>query len=114
MQDEDVYFESAMMKDFVSIDIESRLSNDDVYLILSSGLSEFSWRRGDSDMQGPYVSGRDANSVTIQCWTGENPMQMSVSFRGVKDVSQSEQEQLIKKLLNDLVPQIGKTKKNDN
>lgn len=101
------------MKDFLSIDIDSTLLNGDVFVILSDGLPEFSWRQGDSDAQGAYVSGRNPEGVQIQCWTGEAPMQMSVSFRGAKDVPEEARAHLVNRLLADLLPRIGRLKEID-
>jgi hypothetical protein len=99
------------MKDFFSVDIESTLSNDDVFEILSGGLPSFLWRRGNSDAQGTYVSGMDSNGVKIQCWTGERPMAVSVSFRGAKGMEEESKEHLANKLLSDLLPSIGDIKR---
>jgi len=101
------------MKDFVSVDIDSTLSNDDVFEILSGGLPTFSWRRGDSDVQGLYVSGLDADGVKIQCWTGERPMAMSVSFRSAKGAKDEAKKRLMDQLLNEFLPRIGGVRRID-
>jgi hypothetical protein len=103
--------EGALVKDFLSIDIDSTLSNDDIFEILSNGLPGFLWRRGDSDAQGTYVSGLDANGVKIQCWSGEKPMKVSVSFRSAKGMEEESKESLAKVLLDDLLPSIGGIKR---
>ncbi|MGO4502934.1 MULTISPECIES: hypothetical protein [unclassified Dyella] len=95
------------MNDFISIDIESGLSDGDVFAIFSEALPGFTWRRGDSDAQGPYVSGIDSQGVKIQCWTGESPMAMSVSFRAAK-VDDEARELLANTVLEELVPRIGR------
>lgn len=95
------------MNDFISIDIESRLSDGDVFAIFSESLPSFTWRRGDSDAQGPYVSGVDSHGVKIQCWTGESPMAMSVSFRAAK-VGDEARELLANAILQEVVPRIGR------
>jgi len=101
------------MKDFLSIDIDSTLVNGAVFAILSDGLPEFSWRQGDSDAQGTYVSGRNPDGVNIQCWTGEQPMLMSVSFRSAKDFPEEARDHLLSRLLTELIPCIGRVGKFD-
>lgn len=94
------------MKDFVRIDIISTLENAKVFDALSLEFSKFSWRRGDSDAQGEYVSGRNQNKVHIQCWSSENPMILSISFRG-SEMDMQEREEILKKIIDNVVPRIG-------
>ncbi|PMQ07553.1 hypothetical protein DyAD56_02175 [Dyella sp. AD56] len=98
------------MKDFISIDVESVLTDSDVLSIVSVALPEFSWRRGDSDAQGTYVSGTDVHGVKIQCWTGETPMAMSVSFRAARTIGEEAKELLANTILREVVPLIGRLK----
>jgi hypothetical protein len=46
-------------------------------------LPEFQWRGGDSDMQGPYQSGRSAEGASLKIWFGERPFSVSLSFAGI-------------------------------
>jgi len=98
------------MKDFISIDVESERTDGDVFSIVSEALPGFSWRRGDSDAQGTYVSGMDVQGVRIQCWTGQNPMAMSVSFRSAKAISEETKRLLADAILREVVPRIGRVK----
>lgn len=101
------------MKDFLSIDIDSMLSNSEVYDVLSAGLPDFSWRSGDSDAQGTYVSGMDLKGVRIQCWTGEKPMALSVSFRSAENIDEHSKERLVGVLMSDLLPLVGHVTRSD-
>ncbi|MBB6249199.1 hypothetical protein [Rhodanobacter sp. A1T4] len=69
------------MKDFVRIDVVSELGQDAIFQILKEALPSFQWRQGDSDAQGPYVSGMHKDGVKIQAWLGEQPVAVSASFR---------------------------------
>jgi len=51
------------MKDFISVDVESALSNDDVFSIFSGDAPNFRGRREDSDVRGTYASGLAACGV---------------------------------------------------
>jgi len=95
------------MRDFISIDVESVLTDSDVFSIVSEALPGFAWRRGDSDAQGTYVSGTDVHGVRTQCWTGENPMAMSVSFRAARTIGEEAKERLANTILREVVPRMG-------
>jgi hypothetical protein len=95
------------MKDFLSIDIESTLSNDEVFGILSSNLPNIAWKRGDSDSQGTYVSGRQIDGVVIQCWTGEKPVAMTISFRNAAGLNEKTKDDIANVMLTDIAPRIG-------
>jgi len=68
------------MKDFITYNIESILNQSEIYNTANKTLSDFTWRGGDSDSQGKYVSGRNPNDVHIKIWLGEDPVEMSVSY----------------------------------
>ena len=70
------------MKDFVTYDIHSDLSENQVFEHAVRALPKFKWRRGDSDAQGPYISGMNDEFIQIKLWLGEDPIEMSVSFDG--------------------------------
>jgi hypothetical protein len=69
------------MKDFVTYDIRCNLSKAQVYEKAVGALSEFAWRQGDSDAQGPYISGSNDQRIQVKLWLGEDPLALSVSFR---------------------------------
>lgn len=104
------------MKDFVRIDIDSNVNDDFAYKCVRRALPEFSWRRGDSDQQGPYLSGGNADHVDIQIWLGEKPFAMSVLFQDVwPNVPKREEkkEALIADILKNLIPTLGNIVKMD-
>lgn len=93
------------MAEFVSIDISSVVASDEVRDLIARELSEFSWRRGDSDEQGKYLSG-SSSGVQIRCWVDEKPMAMSISFRN-SSLNAEERERLIASILTHVIPQFG-------
>lgn len=94
------------MKDYVNIDINSELDNIQVHSVLSRTLPDFTWRMGDSDMQGGYVSGRSEAGVYIQCWTGESPFALTLSFSGAT-LDETAQNELLNRIDKEVVPCIG-------
>lgn len=71
------------MKDYICIDVQPDTSAVNIYEHVTHTLPEFQWRRGNSDMQGPYISGVNADKVHIKLWLGETPVAMSISFASV-------------------------------
>ena len=94
------------MTNFMCADISSLLDKTDIFNILSSDLADFKCRMGESDAQGGYVSGTNKNRVRIQCWTGENPMQLTVSFSST-NLNSNEREEILGKIARDIIPRIG-------
>ena len=70
------------MKDFVRIRLNTDLNSQQAADRLAVALPAFAWRLGDSDAQGPYVSGTDAAGVQVMMWLGEQPADLTVSFAG--------------------------------
>lgn len=99
------------MKDFITYDIESELKQDEVYQKINNKLPDFRWRKGDSDSQGEYISGRDQDGVTIKVWLETNTFsEMSVCFTGVwenHNDRNTKKEQLIERIEKELIPLIG-------
>src|SRR5947207_247010 len=71
------------MNEFFRYDIRSGLTETEVWTLASRVLPMFRWRRGDSEVQGPYVKGENSDSIMIDLWLGENPIAMTISFRNV-------------------------------
>lgn len=94
------------MKDFVIMDIVSTLKKIDVFEILTQDLVEFNWAMGESDAQGGYISGRNAQGVTIKFWIDEHPMHLSVSFRS-SDLDLKSREEVLEKISRNIIPRIG-------
>lgn len=86
--------------------IESSLSHIEVQEICRACFPEFTWKIGFSEYQGDYVSGRQNTVGGIQCWSGENPMEFSISL--LPDVSEVECARLIYIALEIMAPRIGK------
>lgn len=104
------------MKDYICIDIESNLTSPTVLELAMSTFPDFKWHSGDSDSQGPYVFGTSEEDVQIQIWLGEQPVEMSVSFRNVSsDVFQREERKgiLIEMIRKNLIPSLGEIVKFD-
>ena len=68
------------MSDFFSLRIRGRHGRYSV-APFEAHLPAFRWRQGDSDAQGPYVSGSRPDGVHIKFWWGEQPHDLTVSFR---------------------------------
>lgn len=94
------------MKDFISFRIRSKLSATAVRGHLSDELPGFKWRQGDSDMQGPYISGTNNDGVRLMMWQGEQPNDLTVSFAGATS-SAEENSALIDRLRDRLAPSLG-------
>ena|SRR6218665_702250 len=94
------------MKDYVRIDIQSDFDQARWRQLLEAALPDFAWRGGDSDAQGPYLSGYRPDGVDIQCWMGEAPAEMAVSFRGAK-LSLTAMSSLITLLEQSVLPKAG-------
>ena len=94
------------MKDFISLDVQSDLGKKQILEILSRELPEFTWRSGESDAQGGYITGRSSDSVQIQCWTSERPLSLSISFRSAKG-DQARRTDLAHRFVDHLAPLLG-------
>ena len=94
------------MKNFLCADINSSLNQVDIFKVFSQELTDFTWRMGDSDALGGYVSGRSQNGAVIKCWTSENPMQFSISFNSTK-LDLLEREEIWDKISRNTIPRIG-------
>ena len=93
------------MKNFLSIRLDTPLDEQAICDQLEAGFPDFAWRRGDSDAQGPYISGVDQAVVQIKCWMGERPVDVAASFRsawpdveGREDRKQQAAQQLLRLL----------------
>ena len=104
------------MKDFINYYIQCSLSKKQVFDTMVHTLPAFMWRQGDSDEQGPYISGADGNSIQIKLWLGEAQIGMSISFRrawmdvGDREKSKSELVEVIDK---SVIPLLGVVTKKD-
>ena len=79
-------------------------------------MPDFKWHRGDSDAQGPYISGMNSDDVQIKLWLGESPMSIVVSFDDVwRDESDREErkEIFIHSMDTTVVPMLGTVIKRD-
>lgn len=100
---------SVKMKNFINVDILSELEKIKVHSVLLEYMPDFSWRMGESDMQGGYVSGRNEAGVNIQCWTGENPFAFTISFSNTT-LTELEATELVNRITQKVLPHIGEVK----
>lgn len=100
------------MKNCINVDILSNLNKVEVHSILLVSMPDFSWRMGDSDMQGGYVSGRNEAGIYIQCWTDESPHSFTISFSSAS-LDEASKATLVNHILQDVLPTIGKVEKID-
>lgn len=104
------------MKDFVTYDVRCTLAKQQVLDIVIRKLPDFKWRQGESDAQGPYISGMNRDDVQIKLWLGESPVSISVSFDDVWDDEPDREERkgaLIQSIDNAVVPLLGTVMKID-
>ena len=104
------------MKDFVIYDVRCTLVKQQVLDIVIRNLPDFKWRQGDSDSQGPYISGMNRDDVQIKLWLGEAPVSMSVSFDDVwigEPDREEKKDALIQLLDKAVVPLLGVVTKKD-
>ena len=79
------------MKEVYSFDIASAMEERAAIETIKTLLPHYQWRTGDSDAQGPYVSGLAPDGTNVKIWVGERPFEMSVSFSLMpKDVENRE------------------------
>lgn len=76
------------MSDFIRLSVKTSLSQCEIFQILVESLPDMSWRMGDSDTQGLYVSGRGACYEQIQIWLDDSVADVSINLRGVICVDQ--------------------------
>jgi hypothetical protein len=94
------------MTDFIRVDIESHLSNEEIFSIFLTFLPNFKWKKGDSDSQGNYITGTDSGKVKIQCWTDEKPVAFSISFRSTT-MKKNDMDIFSKLIISKIIPKIG-------
>ncbi|MFN0063217.1 MAG: hypothetical protein ACKVPX_11980 [Myxococcaceae bacterium] len=105
------------MKDYLQIDVSSTLGEDEIFKAATQHLPAFSWRRGESDTQGPYASGTTADSVHLKMWFEEKSCLMSVSFRRAwpNDPDREEKKQeIMTTITKGFIPTIGYVSKIDS
>jgi len=94
------------MNDFVQINIASSLDEVDLARVFSGELSDFNWRLGDSDLQGKYISGTNSDGIQLKCWTSENPLELSISFR-MAALRLDEKEKILARIIAIISSHIG-------
>ncbi|KPA13232.1 hypothetical protein MHK_006538 [Candidatus Magnetomorum sp. HK-1] len=104
------------MKDFVTYDIFCDLNKEQIFAEVVGFLPNFKWRQGDSDSQGPYISGMDDDDIQIKLWLGEEPVEMTISFDDVwLDTSDRDKRKVhfIELIENVIIPPLGVISKFD-
>ena len=98
------------MKDFVSFDLVSDLDPPSIFERAKGALPDFNWRMGDSESQGPYITGTNSDLVQVKLWLGEKPIAGSVSFNGAMVNAQDRErrkEDLFKQIEGTFLSSIG-------
>lgn len=98
------------MKDFINIDFIASITKEEMLQALRTQLPAFKWRGGDSDMQGPYISGINSDDVAIKIWLGEIPATLSLSFRRAwpdDPMQHQKRKALYDLIVKTVVPSIG-------
>lgn len=91
-----------ILKDYVSVSFDTKLDQESLYERLREALTNFSFRMGDSDAMGPYISGRDPDGAHIQTWLGEQPAAIEISLRSWK-VGASNRDMQKNTLLHEII-----------
>jgi len=98
------------MKDFIHISISTQLSQKEIHSLLSVKLPEYSWRMGDSDYQGLYITSIGSELGQIQVWLDDEPAVVTISLRGNQQ-SRADREEWKENLINGIIrgvlPAIG-------
>lgn len=98
------------MKEFISINLRTNYSDDEINKYVFQFFPDFKWRSGDSDMQGRYISGVDVDGVQIKLWLAERPVAMSISFHGLRlnllD-REPKKEEVVRRVRDTLIPMLG-------
>ena len=84
--------ESIVHENYLTYEIDSALGRREIRDILQEALPEYSWKTGDSDAIGGYVSGRSAERVSIKVWTGQSPHEAAISYRSATSDESSRAE----------------------
>lgn len=98
------------MKDYLVFSMKSDLNQDSVFKLMQTALTDFSWKTGDSDAQGLYVSGARSDGVYLKVWISENPFKLSMSFNESFKISTDEavsKKMLFDRVSNDVLPNLG-------
>lgn len=98
------------MKEFISADVDSSLSDAEIQNVMMKSLPDFTWRSGDSDMQGKYVSGINGDKVNVKVWMGERPLVLTISFRSLASnilERESKKGALIDLVKYQIIPALG-------
>ena len=94
------------MSDYLTFAIDSALSRLEIRDVLQDALPAYSWKTGDSDAIGGYVSGRSAARVSIKVWTGQSPHEAAVSFR-TATLDESSWTEVARQFLDVVASRIG-------
>jgi len=89
------------MNEFIKIEFRTSENQDNLCKLLISHFPYFEWRKGDSDMQGLYISGMNNESVQIQLWLEKNSEAMTISFRSLSG-EKDEREKFKHKIYNNV------------
>ena len=102
------------MRDFVSVDLRTHLTQIEVHQRLTLMLPRFTFRMGDSDANGLYVSGIDDEQAQVKVWLGEDSASLTLSLRGWRAgvTNREEAKQLWwDRLTNEVLPSLGEVVK---
>lgn len=98
------------MKSFTIFDVQSNLGQDAVFNLMQNKFQDFSWRRGESEMQGLYVSGSSPDGIHVKIWLSDSPTSLTVSFDDAWS-NFADAENLKQKFLNEIsleiIPALG-------
>jgi hypothetical protein len=79
-------------RDFLQFTLEGALHDDKqeqqlLLATLKAAIPMATWRSGDSDSQGLYISGAFENGIHVKIWMGEAPVYLTISARSVEQAN---------------------------
>ncbi len=97
------------MTNFIRASIKTRLTQREIYTVVSMALPEFLWREGDSDAQGLYITGIREDVGQIQFWLDEDVVDATVSLGGARSTPQNSEwkEDFFDNVISSIFPSIG-------
>lgn len=98
------------MSDYVRISVKTNLDQREIFQILVECLPDMSWRMGNSDEQGLYVSGLGTFDEQIQLWLNDQSAEISINVRGVVCADQERaiwKSSFVSDVMTRVLPKIG-------
>lgn len=97
------------MNSYLAVTLDSALSKENVREVCQELLPEFTWKFGESEYEGTYVSGRRKDVGNIQCWTDDPPVAFTVAL--LATVPDQERREIMDRAKKVVAPRLGRVLK---